>query len=110
MLKADYMKEHIGEEFDATVDSLLPSSFFVQTDNFIDGRVDVIIKEKSIDAPEEEPDKMVPLTGMYDYNENLMAFTRNGRVELRYGDRVKVKCIASDPEKREIDFALVKKL
>ena len=48
--------------------------------------------------------------GYYDYNENLMAYTRNNRVALRYGDRVLVKCLNADPEKREVDFALIKKV
>ena len=100
MLKADYMTHRIGEELEATVDSLLTSSFFVQTDNYIDGRVDMILKDE----------KEVPVVSYYDYNENLMAYTRNNRVDLRYGDRVLVKCTAADPDKREIDFALVRKI
>ena len=108
MLKADYMTEHIGEEFEATIDSLLPSAFFVQTDNFIDGRVEILIEENRIG--EDVVEKVIPILGRYDYNEKLMAFMRNNRPELRYGDRVKVKCIAADPIKREIDFALVRKL
>ena len=100
MLKADYMTHHIGEEFEATVDSLLSSCFFVQTDNYIDGRCEMIQRG------EEE----VPVVSYYDYNENLMAYTRNNRVDLRYGDKVVVKCTASDPDKREIDFTLVRKI
>ena len=100
MLKAEYMLEHIGEEFEATVDNLMANCFFVQTDNFIDGRVDTVLMGE----------KNVPIAGYYDYNENQMAYTRKGRVDLRYGDRVLVKCMAADKEKREIDFALVRKL
>ena len=100
MLKADYMTHHIGEEFEGTIDTLLSSSFFIQTDNFIEGRVDTML------SGENE----VPLMGYYDYNENLMAYTRNNRVALRYGDRVLVKCLNADPEKREVDFALIKKV
>ena len=101
MLKAWYMMSHIGEEFEATVDSLMQGAFFVQTDNFIDGRVDVIEKGEN---------NFVGINGYYDYNENIMAYTRNGRVDLRCGDRVLVKCIDSDPAAREIDFALIKKV
>ena len=93
------MLDHIGEEFEATIDSMLSNAFFVQTDNYIDGRVDMMMRG------EEE----VPLVGYYQYNENLMAYTRNNRVDLRYGDRVIVKCTASDPDAREIDFTLVRK-
>ncbi len=100
MLKADYMTHHIGEEFEGTVDSLLSRCFFVQTDNYIDGKCEMILKG----------DEEIPVISYYDYNENIMAYTRNNRVDLRYGDRVLVKCTASDPDKREIDFTLVRKL
>ena len=100
MLKANYMLKHIGEEFEATVDSLMDAAFFVRTDNFIDGRVDVI----------DRGDKLTSVVGYYDYSDSLMAYTRNGRVDLRYGDRVLVRCIDSDVESREVDFALVRKL
>jgi hypothetical protein len=39
-----------------------------------------------------------------------MAYTRNNRVDLRYGDRVLVRCTNSNPESREIDFALIRKI
>jgi ribonuclease R len=99
-LKAEYMMSRIGEEFEATIDSIMPNSFFVQTDNYIDGRVDVIVSGE----------KLIPVSGYYDYNENLMGYTRNNKVELRYGDRICVKCINADKVRREVDFALVRKL
>ena len=101
MLKAYYMQDHIGDEFEATVDTLLSGSFFVQTDNYIDGRCDII---------ERGENNYVGINSYYDYNENIMAYTRNNRVDLRYGDRVLVRCTASDPESREIDFALLRKI
>ena len=91
----------MAKSVEATVDSLMQGAFFVQTDNFIDGRVDVIEKGEN---------NFVGINGYYDYNENIMAYTRNGRVDLRCGDRVLVKCIDSDPAAREIDFALIKKV
>jgi len=100
MLKADYMTHHIGEEFEGTVDSLFANSFFVQTDNYIDGKVNYILSGE----------KEIPVISYYEYNENLMAYTRNKRVDLRYGDRVLVKCTGADPNKREVDFDLVRKL
>ncbi len=101
MLKAYYMVDHINEEFEATVDTLLSGAFFVQTDDYIDGRCDIIEKGEN---------NYIGVNAYYDYNDNIMAYTRNNRVDLRYGDRVLVKCTASDPDKREIDFTLVRKL
>ena len=43
-------------------------------------------------------------------NENVYGYTRRGRVVYRYGDKILVQCIGSNPELREIDFALVGKL
>ena len=100
MLKADYMTHHIGEEFEGTIEDMFNSAFFVQTDNYIDGRVEFMM------MGEDE----IPVIGYYQYNEDLMAYTRNNRVDLRYGDRVVVKCTAADPETREIDFTLVRKV
>ena len=101
------MEKHIGEEFDATVDSCMNGAFFVQTDNFIYGRVDVMQKGEPEEGVEPE---YVGITAQYDYNEKMMGYTRNGKVLLRYGDRVRVRCLAADREKREIDFALVRKI
>lgn len=107
MLKASYMEKHIGEEFDATIDSCMQGAFFVQTDNYIDGRVDVMQKGEVEEGAEPQ---YIGIPAYYDYNEKLMGYTRNGRVDLRYGDRVRVRCLAADREKREIDFAFVRKL
>ena len=79
----------------------MPTAFFVQTDNYIDGRVDIIEKSEN---------NYVGVVSNYDYNENLMAYTKNGKVDLRYGDRIRVRCVASDYKKRQVDFALIRKL
>ncbi len=101
MLKAYYMVDHINEEFEATVDTLLSGAFFVQTDDYIDGRCDIIEKGEN---------NYIGVNAYYDYNDNIMAYTRNNRVDLRYGDRVLVRCTGSNPESREIDFALIRKI
>jgi len=104
MLDAEYMEGyidengnqvggHIGEEFDAVVDSCLPSSFFVQTSNFVEGRVD-----------------LTSFKNHYKYDSELMAYTEGNKVKLRYGDKVRVKCINASKEQRRIDFALVRKI
>ncbi len=108
MLKAYYMLDRKGQEFEATVNDLFQGGFFVLTDNLIEGRVDRIEKTNAEEL--DEDDKYISIDKYYDYNEKIMAYTRNGRVDLRYGDRVLVKCIDSDPEARDVDFALVRKL
>ena len=49
-------------------------------------------------------------SGTYDYNDKMFGYSRNGKMYLRLGDRVKVACIGADPDTRQVDFALVRKL
>lgn len=88
---AEYMMDHIGEEYMATVDGLLKNGFFVETDNFVEG--------------------FVSLDTVNDYytlsDDSLYYYNRKKRIVLKLGDRVKVKCIAANKETRHIDFILV---
>lgn len=102
MLKARYMEKYIGEEYECTVDTIMQGAFFVQTDNYIDGRVDRILTNDS--------DGFKSVASYYDYDEDRMLYTRNNRTDLRCGDRVLVKCINANYIEREVDFALVRKL
>ncbi len=117
---ATFLEDKLGTQFEATVDGLLPSGFFVRTDNFIDGRVDFFLEEDQakelmeITDPEEasifiEKNKRL-FSGFYNYNEKMFGYDRNGRMYLRFGDRVLVSCIGAYPERREVDFALIRKL
>ena len=118
-LNATYMENKLGYLYEATVDGLLPSGFFASTDNFVEGRVDYFLNEDdaknimTMNDPEEiykyvEENKKV-FSGFYDYNEKMFGYSRNGRMYLRYGDRVLLCCTGAYPERREIDFTLVKK-
>ncbi len=104
MLVAEYMEGYddeegnhiggyIGEEYDAIIDTCLPHSFFVQTPDLIEGRVDLALMD-----------------GFYQYNEEAAAYTKNNKVVLRYGDKVRVKCIGASKAKRTVDFELVRKV
>ena len=117
---AELMEDKIGEQFEATVDGLMPGGFFAKTDKTVDGRVDFMLDEDAaqelmtITDPEEaaifiEKNKK-PFIGYCDYNEKMYGYTRNGRVYLRFGDRVLVSCIGAYPDRREVDFALIRKL
>ena len=119
-LNASFMEDKLGNTYEATIDGLLPSGFFAMTDNFVDGRVDFFLDEDDLKGlvniidPEElkyyiDQHKKV-FSGFYDYNEKLYGYSRNGKMILRYGDRVLVCCIGAYPERREVDFALVRKL
>lgn len=116
---AVYMEDKIGKTFEATLDSPMPNSFFAETtDKYIDGKVDFIMNEE--DAKELEtltdPNEIEQFIAEhvkpfpYEYNDAVYGYTKKGRVVYRYGDKILVSCIGSNPDKREIDFALVRKL
>ena len=116
---AVYMQDKIGKTFEATLDSPMQNSFFAETtDKYIDGKVDFIINEE--DAKELEtltdPNEIEQFIAEhvkpfpYEYNDAVYGYTKKGRVVYRYGDKILFSCIGSNPDKREIDFALVRKL
>lgn len=116
---AIYMQDKIGKIFEATIDSPMTNSFFAQTnDKYIDGKVDYILSEEDAKELEKLTDSneieqfiqehIKPFP--YEYNDSVYGYTKNGRVVYRYGDKILVSCIGSNPDKREIDFALVRKI
>ncbi len=116
---AVFMQEKVGKTFEATIDGPMPTSFFVQTnDKLIDGKVEWILYEEDSKELEQltDPNEIIQFIEThkkpfpYEYNDSLYGYTKKGRVVYRYGDKVIVQCIGSNPEKREVDFALVKKL
>lgn len=87
---AEYMEEHIGDVFEATIDGCLSKGFFVVTKELISGLV-------SLDS----------LKKFYVYDEELMAYLdKKKRVCFRLGDKVKVKCIGASKLKRKVDFTI----
>lgn len=119
-LNALYMEKRIGIIEEATIDNMFPGGFFASTEKLVDGRVDFFLTEqdanelmKLTDKDEifafvEEHKKV--FSGYYDYNEKLYGYSRNGRMYLRFGDKVLVCCTGAYPDKREVDFTLVRKL
>lgn len=91
---AEYMEEHIGEEFEGMISSVTSFGMFVELDNLIEG--------------------LVPLRDMPDffhYDEVLMTLTGE-RTHVKYtiGERVLVKVVRASKEEKIIDFEIIKKL
>ena len=116
---AVYMQDKIGQAFEAIIDGPMSNSFFAETiEKGIDGKVEFMISEDDSEVLLSLTDKneieqfiaahLKPFP--YEYNENLYGYTKKGRVVYRYGDKVLVHCISSDPDKRQVDFALVRKI
>lgn len=94
MKMAEYMEEHIGEEFEGMISSVTSFGMFVELDNLIEG--------------------LVPLRDMNDffhYDEEHMTLTGE-RTHMKYaiGDRVLVKVVRASREEKTIDFEVVKKV
>lgn len=91
--KAEYMKAHIGEEFEGIISSVAQHGIYVELPNTVEGLV----------RAEDLPD------GEYFFDE-LMSFKNMTTGEsFRIGDRVTVQCVKSDVNSGNIDFELVTK-
>lgn len=88
--KAEYMKAHVGEEFDGIISSVAPQGIYVELQNSVEGLL------KTEDMPE----------GNYQFDELLeMRETLSGK-SYRIGDKIKVKCIKADVAQGNVDFSL----
>ena len=92
MKKAEYMMDHIGEEFEGIISSVLNFGMFVELPNLIEGLV-------RLDTLKDD---------YYTYDETTFTIRGNkNKRGYRLGDKVVVKTIAADKEKRTIDFIIV---
>ena len=93
MKKAEYMMDHIGEEYEGIIGSVMPFGMFVELPNLIEGLV-----------------RLDSIKGDY-YTYDETTFTVRGNKDkrgFRLGDSVKVRVVAADKEKRTIDFEVVR--
>lgn len=88
---AEYMKNHIGEEFDGFISGVSPSGVFVSLPNTIEG----MVSTTHLPAGEYEVQHTVILTG-----------AANGKV-FTVGDKVKVKLVSVNVNGGFIDFEFV---
>jgi len=91
--QVEYMQEHIGEEFDAIISGVSEWGLYVEEIN-------------------TKADGMVKLRDMkddfYELNEKLYAIVgkKTGK-KYSLGDKVRVKLVSSDPERKTLDFQFV---
>ena len=92
MKKAEFMAEHIEEEFEGIISSVTKFGFFVELPNTIEGLVHLNQLKQDY----------------FHFIENHLALVgeRTG-LTFKIGQRVKVKVTKADPETREIDFQLL---
>ncbi len=94
MKMAEYMEQHVGEEFEGMISSITNFGMFVELDNLIEG--------------------MVPLRDMSDFfhfdEDNMTLTGEKSHVKYTIGERVVVKVVRASKEEKTIDFEVVKKV
>jgi ribonuclease R len=91
--QVEYMQEHIGEEFDAIISGVSEWGIYVEEVN-------------------TKAEGMVKLRDMkddfYELNEKLYAIVgKDSGKKYSLGDKIRVKLVASDPERKTLDFQFV---
>ena len=94
MKMAEYMEDHIGEEFEGMVSGVANFGMFVQLDNLVEGLIHI-----------------TEMKDFFHYDEVAQTLTGE-RTKQRYrlGDRVRVKVVRACKEEKAIDFELIKKV
>ena len=94
MKMAEYMEDHIGEEFEGMVSGVANFGMFVQLDNLVEGLIHI-----------------TEMKDFFHYDDVAQTLTGE-RTKQRYrlGDRVRVKVVRACKEEKAIDFELVKKV
>src|SRR5205807_10128096 len=89
-----YMSERIGEELDAIITGVADYGFFAQAEKLpVEGLVHVSTLTDDY----------------YYYEEATHSLTaRRGRRRYRLGDRVRVSVVRVDPQRRQLDFRVVR--
>ncbi len=94
MKMAEYMEDHIGEEFEGMISSVMNFGLFVQLDNLVEGLVPI----KDMDD-------------FYHFDEVTLTLTgERTHKTYRIGDRLVVKVKAASKEEETIYFEIVKKI
>ena len=92
MKMAEYMENHIGEEYIGKINTITSFGFFVELDNLVEGLVHISSLKKDY----------------FNYVPELLSLVgKSTKKTYRLGDKVKVKCVAANKETAMIDFEIV---
>ena len=92
MKMAEYMENHIGEEYDGVISSVMNFGFFVELNNLVEGLVHV----KSLKGD------------YYTYVPDLLCMIgKRTKRTYRLGDKVRIKCVGASKDNSMIDFEIV---
>ena len=92
LMQVEYMKKHIGEDFDGIISGVTQFGIYVEIKN--------ILVEGMVSVRDLKDD-------FYTYDEKKYSLSgdRKGKV-YRLGDPVKITCVNANSEKRIIDFVM----
>ena len=94
MKVAEYMEEHIGEEYQGMVSTVVSFGMFIELPNLVEGLV-------KIDSLQDDK---------YIYDEQTFSLIgQNTKKGYRLGDIVNVKVVAASKEARTVDFEIINK-
>lgn len=88
---AEFMKKHLGDEFEGIISSVTDFGFYVELSNTVEGLVHI----NTLEDDTYEYDGLVSLKG-----------ERSGKI-FALGDKVKVQCTAANVNSGNIDFSIV---
>ena len=92
MKMAEYMENHIGEEYIGRINTITNFGFFVELDNLVEGLVHISSLKKDY----------------FNYIPEILSLVgKSTKKTYRLGDKVKVKCVAASKETAMIDFEIV---
>ncbi len=92
MKMAEYMENHIGEEYEGIITGVENFGFFVELENMVEGLVHISSLKGDF----------------YNYVEDLLCLIgENTKKRYTLGDKVKIKVISASKEAKTIDFELI---
>lgn len=95
MKMAEYMEDHIGEEYEGIISGVTNFGIFIQLDNLVEGLIPINTIEGDY----------------YDLVEDLQCLIgRNSKKKYMIGDRLLVKCTGANKVAMQVDFEIVKDL
>lgn len=90
MKMAEYMEDHIGEEYDGIISGVTNFGLFVELSNLVEGLVHIST-----------------LKGFYTHVPELLSLVSENNIKYTIGDKVRIKVVNASKEARTIDFEIV---
>ena len=91
--QVEYMQQYVGEDFDAVISGVAPFGFWAET---VEHKCEGMVPLVDLD----ELDNFVFVEGEY------ALYGKATGIKFTMGDKVKVKVVAPNLDKRQLDYAL----